>query len=79
MAIVTAETPYRQTLAAGRAAIAVIKDGVVQGKFTLSRKEQQWLTCIESSLDELPIDEAVLIAKLEEQYGGLYHKASYGL
>jgi hypothetical protein len=34
---------------------------------------------IGSALDELPAEEAELIAALEEQYGSLYHKASYGL
>jgi hypothetical protein len=78
-AIVAEETPYRQTIAAGRAAVAILNDGLAQEKLHLSRKEQQWLTRIESGLDELPAEEAALIAALEEQYGSLYDKASYGL
>jgi hypothetical protein len=50
-AIVQEETPYRQTIAAGRAAVDILKDGVAQEKLHLSRKEQQWLTRIESGLD----------------------------
>jgi methanol--5-hydroxybenzimidazolylcobamide Co-methyltransferase len=78
-AIVAEETPYRQTVAAGRVAVDILKEGVVAGKLRLSRKEQQWLERIEASLDELPAEESALIAVLEEQYGGLYDKASYGL
>jgi hypothetical protein len=44
-----------------------------------SRKQHQWLTRIESGLDELPAEVAALIAALEDLYGSLYHKASYGL
>jgi methanol--5-hydroxybenzimidazolylcobamide Co-methyltransferase len=78
-AIVSEETPYRQTIAAGRAALDIVKEGVAAQKFHLSRKEHQWLDRIASALDELPAEEASLIATLEEQYGGLYDKASYGL
>jgi len=78
-AIVQEESPYRQTIAAGRAAVGILNDGIAAGKLHLSRKEQQWLTRIESGLDELPAEEAALIAALEETYGSLYDKASYGL
>ncbi|MGA3032447.1 MAG: methyltransferase MtaB domain-containing protein [Terracidiphilus sp.] len=78
-AIVSEETPYRQTIAAGRAALDIVKEGVAAQKLHLSRKEHQWLDRIASALDELPAEEASLIATLEEQYGGLYDKASYGL
>jgi methanol--5-hydroxybenzimidazolylcobamide Co-methyltransferase len=78
-AIVAEETPYRQTIAAGRAAAGILEEGVAAGKLQLSRKEQQWLTRIASSLDELPADEPALLAALEEQYGALYDKASYGI
>lgn len=78
-AIIGEETPYRQTIAAGQAAIDLLKGGVSEGKLSLSRKEQQWLTRIESALNELPADEFALISALEEQYCSLYDKASYGL
>jgi methanol--5-hydroxybenzimidazolylcobamide Co-methyltransferase len=76
--IVAEETPYRQTMAAGRAAVAILRDGVAEGKLHLSRKEQEWLARIESSLDELPAQESALLASLQEQYGSLYDKSSYG-
>jgi methanol--5-hydroxybenzimidazolylcobamide Co-methyltransferase len=78
-AIVEEQTPYRQTIAAGRAALAILKEGLAAQKLRLSRKELQWLDRMEASLDELPGDEASLIAALEEQYGALYDKPSYGL
>jgi hypothetical protein len=76
---VSEETPYRQTIAAGRAAIAILNDGVAAGKLHFSRKEQQWLTRIEAAMDELPASEASLVAALDQQYGHLYDKASYGM
>jgi methanol--5-hydroxybenzimidazolylcobamide Co-methyltransferase len=78
-AIVSEETPYRQTIAAGRAAIAILNDGVAAGELHFSRKEQQWLTRIEAAMDELPASEASLVAALDQQYGHLYDKASYGM
>ena len=41
-AIVAEDTPYRQTIAAGRAAYDLLNEGVVAEKLHLSRKEQQW-------------------------------------
>jgi len=78
-AIVSEKSPYLQTMAAGRAAVAILREGAAAGKLHLAQKEQQWLTRIESGLDELPAEESALAAALEEQYGGLYDKASYGL
>jgi methanol--5-hydroxybenzimidazolylcobamide Co-methyltransferase len=78
-AIVHEESPYRQTIAAGRAALDLLKEGLAEEKLRLSRKELQWLQRIESALGELPADEASLMAALEEQYGSLYDKPSYGL
>lgn len=78
-AIVAEETPYRQTIAAGLAALDIVKEGVAAEKLHLSRKEHQWLDRIAPALEELPSNEATLIASLEDQYGALYDKASYGL
>ena len=78
-AIVAEETPYRQTIAAGHAALDIVKEGVAAEYLHLSRKEHQWLDRIASALDELPAEETSLIASLQEQYGALYDKASYGM
>jgi methanol--5-hydroxybenzimidazolylcobamide Co-methyltransferase len=78
-AIVAADTPYHRVIAAGRAAVGVLKGGVAQRKLQLSRKEQQWLTRIDEALDVLPDSEEVLMSELGAQYGNLYDNASYGL
>ena len=78
-AIVAADSPYHQVIAAGRAAVEVLNDGIAQQKLHLSPKEKQWLKRIDEALDALPEDEETLVRDLEAQYGSLYDKASYGL
>ncbi|MES2222774.1 MAG: methyltransferase MtaB domain-containing protein, partial [Acidobacteriota bacterium] len=76
--IVTADTPYHRTIAAGRAAVEILNDGIREGKLRLSKKEQQWLARIDQSLDSFPSDENCLIESMDEQYGNFYDKSSYG-
>ena len=78
-AIVGADNPYHRTIAAGRAAVEILKHGIAQDLLHLSRKEQQWLARIDDALDVFPKDEERLMRDLEAQYGSLYDKASYGL
>jgi methanol--5-hydroxybenzimidazolylcobamide Co-methyltransferase len=78
-AIVTTDTPYHRVIAAGRAAVQVLKDGVAEQKLHLSRKELQWLARIDEALERFPAEEDALLVDLEAQYGSLYDKASYGL
>jgi len=78
-AIVGADSPYHRTIAAGRAAVEILNDGIAQQKLRLSGKEQKWLTRISDTLDSLPGNEAALIEDMEAQYGSIYSKASYGL
>ncbi|MGA9063405.1 MAG: methyltransferase MtaB domain-containing protein [Terracidiphilus sp.] len=78
-AIVAAETPYQQTIAAGRTAVEILKGGIDRKQLHISRKEQQWLSRIDEALDTLPLEESALIGEMEVQYGSLYDKASYGL
>ena len=78
-AIVAADTPYHRVIAAGRAAVEVLNEGLAQRKLHLSRKEQQWLTRIDDALGAFPASEEALTIELEAQYGSLYNKASYGL
>ena len=78
-AIVSADTPYHRTIAAGRAAVEVLNDGVQAGKLRLSRKEQQWLTRIDEALNDFPVDEESLIDAMDAQYENFYDKSSYGL
>lgn len=77
--IVAEDTLYHRTLAAGRAVVEILKQGIAEKRLHLSRKEQQWLTRIDDALDAFPVNEEVLMRDLEPQYGSLYDKASYGL
>jgi methanol--5-hydroxybenzimidazolylcobamide Co-methyltransferase len=78
-AIVAADTPLHRTIAAGRAAVEILEDGVAGEKLRISRKEQQWLTRIAGTLGTLSTSEDALVADMEASYGSLYDKASYGL
>jgi hypothetical protein len=78
-AIVSATGPYPRTLAAGRAAVAILKEAAADGRLSLPRKELQWLGRIERGLEELPATSEALLAELEPQYANLYDPSSYGL
>jgi len=78
-AIVSADTPYHRTLAAGRAAVEILKGGIDREQLHISRKEQQWLTRIDDALSTMSEDEETLQHDLEAQYGSLYDKPSYGM
>jgi methanol--5-hydroxybenzimidazolylcobamide Co-methyltransferase len=78
-AIVEAGSPFHRTIAAGRAAASILAEGVADEKLRLSPKERQWLARIETALDGLPDSEEALVLSMEEQYGSLYDKTSYGL
>jgi len=78
-AIVEADTPYHRTIAAGRAAVEILKDGIAAEKLHLSGKEQQWLTRIDDALEAFPRDEEALMRDMEPEYGSLYDRKSYGL
>jgi len=77
-AIVAADSGYRRTIAAGRAAVGVLRDGLSTGRLRLSGKEQHWLDRIENELSSAPGDENVLRGEMLEQYGNLFDPASYG-
>jgi methanol--5-hydroxybenzimidazolylcobamide Co-methyltransferase len=77
-AIVNADTPYHRTIAAGRAAVEILNEGVQTGQLRLSVKEQQWLTRIDQALNNFPEDEDSLVDAMDEQYGSFYDKSSYG-
>jgi len=78
-AIVAKTDPYERTVAAGKAAVALLHRGRREGRLKLARKEAQWLARIDEALQALPSDWRDLQAELEPQYGHLYDKASYGL
>jgi len=78
-AIVAHTSPYAQTVAAARTAVAIIRDSVVQQELSLPPREQQWLEKIERALVEMPEREETLISEMAETYGHRFLPASYGL
>jgi len=78
-AIVSEESKYRQTVAAGKSALSVLRGGVESGRLELSEKERRWLERIEKALESLPADEAELFAEMEANYAGRFDRFSYGL
>jgi methanol--5-hydroxybenzimidazolylcobamide Co-methyltransferase len=63
-AIVGAEGAYRQTVAAGLAAIGILRSGIADGRLQLSRKELQWLDRLEREISALPQNEQDLLPEM---------------
>jgi methanol--5-hydroxybenzimidazolylcobamide Co-methyltransferase len=78
-AITGGEGDCARTLAAGKAAVAVLRDGMADGRLALAKKETLWLERIESALGALPADENRFREEIEPQYGHLFLPAAYGL
>lgn len=78
-AIVGERGSYRRTVAAGRAAVEILTEGMEGGKLKLSGKERQWLERTGSELGELPGDEAELLREFGEGEECRFDAANYGL
>ena len=78
-AIVGEEDGYRRTLAAGLAAVALIREAVEASLLPLSKAESRWLDRIQTALVGLPREEGDLRERLAPTYGHLYDPASYAL
>ena len=78
-AIVAEDDDYRRTLAAGRAAVAVLRRGLERKALCLSTRELNWLNKIEKALDALPAAATDLAAEIAAEYGNLYSPVSYGM
>ncbi|MGC8641093.1 MAG: methyltransferase MtaB domain-containing protein [Isosphaeraceae bacterium] len=78
-AVISTPDTYRRTVAAGQAAIAILRDGETVGSLKLAPKEQNWLRRIGDELDSLPDTEAALIDEMTELYGEFFSAESYGL
>jgi len=78
-AIVAEPNDYRRTVAAGRTAVRLLKDGVQSGRLGISNTERQWLDKTDAALADLPADDWALLAEMAETYGHLFRPASYGL
>jgi methanol--5-hydroxybenzimidazolylcobamide Co-methyltransferase len=77
-AIVAAESDYQRTVAAGKAAVAILTEGIAARKLTLSSKEQNWLNRIESELAALPAGEDALQSEMLQSHGSFFDPPSYG-
>jgi methanol--5-hydroxybenzimidazolylcobamide Co-methyltransferase len=77
-AIVAADSDYQRTIAAGNAAVSILKDGIASGQLNLSGRERQWLERIEKELCGLPAKEDDLRNEMLEQHGQVFDPASYG-
>ena len=69
----------RRTVAAGKAAVAVLKCGVESGRLALNKKEVEWLERIDAALDALPPEEEPLIEEMAQAFEGQFDPASYGM
>jgi methanol--5-hydroxybenzimidazolylcobamide Co-methyltransferase len=78
-AITAQDSAYHQTLAASRAAHALIHEAHREGRLVLSQPEQTWLGRIERALEEMPEREEDLLESMVETYGHRFLPESYGL
>ena len=73
-AIAGEREPYKRTVAAGKAAVKILRDGPLE----LGRKEVQWLDRIEQELEGMPASESALFDEMMVAHGGEFDPASYG-
>jgi methanol--5-hydroxybenzimidazolylcobamide Co-methyltransferase len=66
--------PYKRTVAAGKAAVRILR----QGRLELGRKEAQWLDRVERELEGVPEIEAELLEEMKATHGGQFDPVSYG-
>ncbi len=74
-AIIGEPTPYRRTVAAARAATAILRRGLDSGSLQLAVKERQWLDRIDRALTSMPEDQS----ELRSAYADRFSPAAYGL
>jgi methanol--5-hydroxybenzimidazolylcobamide Co-methyltransferase len=75
-AIVKESSAYRRTIAAAKAATAIIREAK---SLSLPAREQSWLDKIDRALEALPNHEEQLLEKMVDKYGHLISPQSYGL
>jgi methanol---5-hydroxybenzimidazolylcobamide Co-methyltransferase len=78
-AVISSPDTYRRTVAAGQAAVAILRDGEASGRLKLAPKEKNWLRRIGDELDSLPNTEEALMSEMTELYGEFFSAESYGL
>lgn len=74
-AIVKESSAYRRTIAAAKAATAIIREAKSP---SLPAREQSWLDKIDRALESLPDNAEQLIVTMTEKYGHLFSRNSYG-
>lgn len=78
-AIVSEKGYYNRTIAAGLAAVAILRAGIQRKQLTLRVKEVQWLDRIEKELDSLAPAETKVTEEMMSQHGTEFDASSYGL
>ncbi len=78
-AIVATPDRYRRTIAAGQAAVMILREGETAGNLKLAPKERNWLRRIEEALRSLPESEGGMLHEMSEPYRERFLPASYGL
>jgi hypothetical protein len=78
-AIVAEDTDYHRTVAAGKAALAIIQKSVDSKKLVLGKKELTWLERLHKEFAALPKDENVLTEEITGTLGHLFDPECYGL
>jgi methanol--5-hydroxybenzimidazolylcobamide Co-methyltransferase len=78
-AIASEKDHYGQTIAAGLAAVGVLRAGIQRKQLTLRVKEAQWLDRIEKELESLAAAETELMEEMTGQHGTEFDRSSYGL
>ncbi len=78
-AIVSCHDGYSRTVAAGREALAFVREGIESERLQVPPRERTWLARIEEALAALPESEEELLEEMREQYGDRFDPASYGL
>lgn len=77
-AITSHDDHYGQTIAAGLAAVGVLRGGMNSKRLTLPAREAPWLDRIERELDSLAGEETKLMEEMTAQHGPEFDAASYG-
>jgi methanol--5-hydroxybenzimidazolylcobamide Co-methyltransferase len=78
-AIVKESSAYRRTIAAAKAATAIMREAINAKNLSLNDRERSWLDKIDRALDALPENEEQLLGTMTDAYGHLFSLESYGL
>ncbi len=72
------DTDSARTLAAGRAAISILRTGLASGRLSLGKKEIEWLDKIEAEFSRLPASEGEAITEGRARFSGDCDFSAYG-